>query len=252
MHPMLFKFNFITIYTYGFMVAAAFLICARLLSARFKEIGLDGNLAFDMAVYLLISGIIGARLLHVLLNAGYYFGDVKEIFMLQHGGLAIQGGFISAFLAAIFFIKKHRLDAGKICDVLIPYTALGEAIGRFGCYFNGCCYGRPTNFWTAVTFPCVAEPVHPTQLYSTFFLLMIFVVLKIKEKKKNFDWQIVSVYLILYPVMRFSIDFLRGDLQIVFLGLTTSQLISIGLFLTGTILYSAKAQKKAHPHHPQS
>lgn len=243
MHPILFKFHFITIYTYGFMVAVAFLICARLLSARFKETGLDENLAFDLAVYILIFGIIGARLLHVLLNAGYYFGDVKEIFMLQRGGLAIQGGFISAFLAAIVFIKKHRLDAAKICDIIIPYAALGESIGRLGCYFNGCCYGRPTDFWTAVTFPCVAERVHPTQLYSAFFLLMIFVILKIKEKKKNFDWQIVSLYLILYPVMRASIDFLRGDLEPIFLGLTTSQLISIGLFLSGLILYFVKSRR---------
>lgn len=243
MHPILFKCHFITIYTYGFMVAAAFLICARLLSARFKEIGLDGNLAFDLAVYLLIFGVIGARLLHVLLNAGYYFSNVKEIFMLQHGGLAIHGGFLSAFLAAIFFMKKHRLDAAKICDVIIPYVALGESIGRLGCYLNGCCYGKPTDFFTAVTFPASSQPVHPTQLYSTFFLLMIFVILKIKEKKKNFDWQIVSLYLILYPVMRFSIDFLRGDIKMVFLGLTTSQLISIGLFLAGISLYSAKCRR---------
>lgn len=200
-------------------------------------------MAFDLAVYLLIFGIIGARLLHVLLNAKWYFGDIKEIFMLQHGGLAWQGGFISAFFCGLFFMKKHRLDAARICDLIIPYVALGQSIGRIGCYLNGCCYGKATNFFTATTFPSTTGTVHPTQLYLSFLLLIIFVVLKIKEKRKNFEWQIFSLYLILYSIVRLTIDFLRGDLQAVFLGLTISQLISIGLFVTGVTLYFVKSQR---------
>jgi phosphatidylglycerol:prolipoprotein diacylglycerol transferase len=246
MHPILFKMGFVTVYTYGAMVATAFLISTFLLSFRFKEIGLRAEVAFDLAVQLLVFGIVGARLLHVFLNINYYLANLKEIFMLQHGGLAWQGGFFFAFIGGILFMKRHHLKIGATCDIVIPYVVLGQSIGRIGCYLNGCCYGKPTELAFGVIFPGRMKPVHPTELYLSFFLIIIFLLLKKIEEKKSFDWQIFSLYLIFYSVVRFSIDFLRGDLQAVLFGLTTSQLIGIGIFLSGLCLYiiSDKRHKK--------
>ncbi|MFH1857185.1 MAG: prolipoprotein diacylglyceryl transferase [Candidatus Omnitrophota bacterium] len=244
MYPILFKIGFFTVYTYGFMIAVAFLVCSFLLSKEFKRIGIKEDLAVDLSVYLLIFGIIGARFLHVLLNAGYYFYDVKEIFMLQHGGLAWQGGVILAFIAGLFFMKKQNLIMGATCDAVVPYVALGQSIGRIGCYLNGCCYGKATDSFFGVIFPGMTQQVHPTELYLSFFLLIVFVILKKKEEKKVFNWQIFSLYLILYAVVRFSIDFLRGDLHPVFFGLSVSQFICAVLFLAGIIIYkTAKSAK---------
>ncbi len=240
MHPILFKVGFVTIYSYGFMVAVAFLVVAFFLSHKFKEIGLRGDLAFDLAIYLLVFGIIGARLLHVFLNLDYYLNNLKEIFMLWHGGLAWQGGLFFAFLGGIFFMKRNNLKLGATCDIIVPYVALGQAIGRIGCFLNGCCFGAQTDFALGMVFPGRINPIHPTQLYTCFFLTAIFIILKKMEKKKTFDWQIFSLYLILYSIMRFNIDFIRGDLQAAFFGLTVSQVISIGLFLTGLSLYLMK------------
>lgn len=240
MHPIIFKIGFVTIYSYGFFAAVSFLTVVFLLSLEFKKAGLKKDLAVDLCFYLLVSGIIGARFLHVVLNADYYLDNLKEIFMLQHGGLAWQGGFGAACAAGFFFLKRNHLNIGQICDIVIPYAVLGQAIGRIGCYFNGCCYGKETNFVLGVILPGMKETAHPAQLYSSFLLVLLFLILKNIERKKYFDWQVFFSYLMLYSVMRFSLDFLRGDLPVSFLGLTVSQVISVISFFIGVFFYLKK------------
>jgi phosphatidylglycerol:prolipoprotein diacylglycerol transferase len=203
---------------------------------RSESLDLSVNEILDLALVILISGIVGARLLHVGLNTDYYFKYPIEIIMLQHGGLAYQGGLILAVISSILFIKAKKRPVWKTADFIIPYVALGQSIGRIGCFLNGCCYGKKTNF-LGVLFPDQNWPVYPTELFYSLSLLGIFVLLSILRQNKQFEGQVLASYLLLYGVMRFSIDFLRGDLHIYQIGLTMTQIISIGIIIFSVIFY---------------
>jgi len=177
----------------------------------------------DLQMCIVIFGILGARLFHVLLHFGAYKNSPFEIFMLWKGGLAFQGGLLLAFLSCWIYIRKQKLPLFKLADFMIPYIALGHSIGRIGCYFNGCCFGKNTAF--------------PTQILSSLGLLFIFFVLKMLEEKKPFDGFIIGAYFILYATMRFFIDFLRADLTPCAFGLTASQFLSGGIFLMGILTF---------------
>jgi len=222
MHPILFKIGSITIYSYGTMVAVAFLLfCYCAVRALKKNPIMSAAQLIDLALYILIAGILGARLFHVGLNLDYYLKKPVEILFLHKGGLAFQGGVISATVFSYWYLRKRRQNVLKVYDFIVPCLALGHSVGRIGCFLNGCCYGISG---------------HPTQLYSALALFAIFLVLRFFYKRKHFNGQIFLLYFILYSITRFFIDFLRADLEPVFLGLTTSQLISIVIF-TGTSLF---------------
>ena len=132
------------------------------------------------------------------------------------------------------------------CDHIVPYLALGQAIGRIGCFLNGCCFGKPTNLPWGMIFPggsiagdtYPAIHIHPTQLYSVYTNFLIFAILLLFGNWKKFDGQILYLYFILYSVSRFLIEFLRADNPQILLGLTISQVICVVLFLAGVIMYS--------------
>jgi phosphatidylglycerol:prolipoprotein diacylglycerol transferase len=185
---------------------------------------------WDLLLYILISGVAGARLFHVILNLSYYASRPLEIIMFQKGGLAIHGGIIFAILVGIVVISKKRLAFWKTADLIILYLPLGQAIGRLGCFLNGCCYGK----WG-----------HPVQIYSSIALLTLFFALKlISQKKRRFDGEIFLLYFLLYCPIRFALDFLRGDLTVVLFGLTTSQIVNILLFVTALSICYFKTRSK--------
>ena len=237
MHPILFELGPITIYSYGVLVASAFLIATYLYIKELrKNPVIKTNEAIDLALYVLISGIIGARLLHVMLNLEFYTESPVRIFLLNRGGLAFQGGIIAATGVSVWFLIKRNLPVWKVGDLLAPYIALGQSIGRIGCFFNGCCFGKPAEFVLAVTFPNESLARHPTQLYSVFGLFAIFLILRFLYKRRHFDGRVLLGYFILFSAFRFFIDFLRGDLAPVSFGLTASQLISIAIILFAVII----------------
>lgn len=231
MHPILFEIGKFKIYSYGSMVALGFLISIWLAGREAKKAGISPQQILDIGLYSLLFGIAGARLLHVLLNPGYYFYRPLEIIMLNRGGLAFHGGLLGGIIAAWYYIRRNRMPLWKTADMMIPYVALGQAIGRIGCVLNGCCYGLPTYSYFGFYPPgSIIAPLHPTQLYSSVLLLAAFVILKLLYEKKRFDGSIFFSYLVLYSFGRFFIDFYRGDLAAVLFGLKMSQLISIAIF----------------------
>ena len=244
MHPILFKIGPMIIYSYGAMIAAAFLISIYFASRSIVGAG-NNEKILDLGLVLLISGIIGARLLYVLVEAKYYKANPLEIIMIWKGGLIFYGGFIAAFVCCWIFLKKNKMPILRTCDHIIPYLALGQAIGRIGCFFNGCCFGKPTNLPWGMIFPVgsIAGDVypgihiHPTQLYSAYTNFLIFAILLLFRNWKKFDGQILYLYFILYSVSRFLIEFLRADNPQILLGLTISQVICVVLFLTGSVMY---------------
>ncbi len=222
MYPILFKLGPITIYSYGVSVACAFIITSYLIIRDCAKYGIPKDKMWNLLLWIFISGIIGARLLHVILNFSYYKIKPLEIVMLHRGGLAIHGAIVAAILMSTIFLLKDNLSLWKAGDLIMLYLPLGQAIGRIGCFLRGCCYGKYG---------------HPTQIYSSIALFIIFVTLRHLNKKKKFDGEIFLSYFLIYLPVRFFIDFLRGDLSIVLFSLTVSQLISILLFVISLCIY---------------
>ncbi len=223
MHPILFKIGPVTLYSYGAMVAAAFLIGTLLAMKELKKDPVvKPNELIDLVLYGLISGIIGARLLHVLLNLEFYIEAPVQIFFIQRGGLAFHGGILFAILAAFRYLARRKISFWKVADFMCSYVALAHGIGRIGCFLNGCCYGKWGN---------------PTQIYSAVGLFTIFLILRPLYRTKHFEGQIFLAYLMIYSAFRFLMDFMRADLEPVFGSLTSSHLISIAVFVTAIWIY---------------
>lgn len=230
MHPILFELGNFRIYSYGVMVALGFLIAVYFASRQARGAGISSQQIFDIGLYTLLFGIVGARALHVFLDFGYYLNRPVEIIMINRGGLAFHGGLFTGIIGAALFIKRNRMPLWKTADILIPYVALAQAIGRIGCFLNGCCYGTPTYLPIGIHLPGHILRLHPTQLYSSIFLLSIFIALKGIYRRKRFDGAVFISYLVIFSFGRFFIDFFRGDLKAVLFGLKISQFISIGIF----------------------
>ncbi|MBL7130697.1 MAG: prolipoprotein diacylglyceryl transferase [Candidatus Omnitrophica bacterium] len=243
MHPVIFKFGPITIYSYGLMIFIAVIVCFNLLSKEAKRLGYDKDAIFDLGFVILFSGIIGARLLYVLLNLGFYLKNPKEIFMFAHGGLAIFGGIIVATIVAFVFMKFKRLPFFSTLDLIAPFVALGQSIGRIGCLLNGCCYGFPCKI--GFYFPVHDAVLFPTQLLSSFLLLVLYIVLRVGQGRPHATGMIFTSYILYYSVMRFFIEFIRADSPRLFLNLTIFQYFSFVLFVFGLILsYGIKWKKR--------
>lgn len=236
MHPVLFKFGQMYIYSYGAMLAAAFLVSSFLARRAAKEANIPPDIITDLALWMLFSGIIGARLLYVLLNIQQYAQNPLEIFMLQRGGLAFYGGAAAALITAALYIKYKRHSIYKIGDLIIPYVALGQAIGRIGCFLNGCCFGRPADSFFGVVFPHTTQAIHPTQIYSSLALIFLYGFLRLLQKLKVKEGVVLISYGLLYSAGRFFMEFLRADNSVVVLGFTFSQFTGVLVFIGCVLL----------------
>jgi phosphatidylglycerol:prolipoprotein diacylglycerol transferase len=241
MYPILFRIGPVKIYSYGVMIALGVITAVYLARQQAKKEGLNAEVIVDMGLYAIISGILGARLFYVLANIKDYLREPAEIIMLHHGGLVIYGGIILGILTGILFLKKRGLPVLKTADMVIPYVALAQSIGRIGCLLNGCCYGKPTHLPWGIYFPGKPFALHPTQIYFCLNALAVFLILSVIQRRKRFNGQTFIFYFLLYPFGRFLIEFLRGDSPRIILGIfTLSQLISAVLFFLALGLYSRK------------
>lgn len=246
----LFGREFIPIYGYGVMVAAGFLLGSWYVGRQAKKFGEDPAKALDLVFYILIASILGSRILHVLVaDRESFFQNPLVLFKIWEGGLVFYGGFIGALLASVWFFKKHRLPAWKYCDFFAPAVALGHALGRIGCFLAGCCYGSPLleKTWYSIVFPPNPSslapaniPLVPTQLLESLAEFLIFLGLNWGLKRKKFDGQIISLYIMSYAAFRFTIEFWRGDFDrgVVFGSwMSTSQFVAMVLFAIGGGMY---------------
>jgi phosphatidylglycerol:prolipoprotein diacylglycerol transferase len=244
MYPILFEFGNFRIYSYGAMVAFGFLTAIYFTSREARRTGIAHQKIFDIGLYAILSGIIGARFLHILLEFQHYVNRPFDAILINRGGLAFHGGLLTGILAAWFFIERNKMPLWKTADIFAPYIALGQAIGRIGCFLNGCCYGRPTNLAIGIHLPGHMFRLHPVQLYSSIFLILVFVLLKKVYKNKRFDGAVFFSYLIMFSFGRFFVDFFRGDLRTILFGLTTSQFISIGIFAMAFFFLVMRSRNK--------
>lgn len=239
------------------MIFLAFVLSMWLAIIRAKKVGIAGNVVMDLTIWLLISGLAGARATYVLFHLNEFSGHwIDVISPIQSdgtigiAGLVVLGGVLAGIPAAWFFLRRRGIPFLKMIDILAPSLALGIAIGRIGCFLNGCCFGNPTDLSWGVIFPatCYAGSVypntaiHPTQLYSTMSNLVIVIILLIRTPYRKFIGELSFLFLVLYGLFRFLIETMRyyrpsmiftdfGDFH-----LTISMVISVAMCITGIIL----------------
>ncbi|MGD0361375.1 MAG: prolipoprotein diacylglyceryl transferase [Bryobacteraceae bacterium] len=247
MFPQLFHIGSYSQATYGVLVALAFLVALSLIARLARQASLNSDAVVNLGILCGLSAIVGAKIMMFLIDIPYYVRNPGEIFSLaslQAGGV-FYGGLIAALIAAIVYMRRHRLPALPTADVFAPGIALGHGIGRLGCFAAGCCWGKPTNLPWAVTFTnpvsheLVGVPLdiklHPTQLYESVAEFLIFGVLFWRIRRPHPPGAIISLYLILYSTVRFLVEFVRYHEQPNPFGgpLNASQWISLFLIALG-------------------
>jgi len=276
MHPRLLElpwtiphFGTVTVYTYGVLLAAAYLLGLQLALKRAKARHLDSTRVMDLGIYIIISALVGAKLLLLVTDFQTFRSNPAELLNLVREGGVFYGGLIVAVTVALLYIKRVGLPLWTTCDVFAPGIALGHVIGRFGCFFAGCCFGKPTNVPWAITFtdPFAAAnvgtplnvPLHPTQLYEAGAELLILIFLLTTEKRgRKFAGRTFWLYMLLYSVSRFVIEFYRGDERGNLGPFSTSQVVSVilaplaigmlfylGRWVGGPVRSGARSQKAA-------
>jgi len=232
----------VTIYWYGIILALAFLSGLAVSMKIAKEKGEDSDKVLNLAIFLLIGAVLGARLYFVAFNWDFYRTHLQEIFMTWHGGLSIHGGIIVGFITGVIYTKLNKLPLLKYADIIAPGLILGQSIGRWGNFFNSEAFGAPTNLPWKLFIPIENRPpqfinyqyFHPTFLYESLwdfavFLLLFFVL----RKKLQKDGSVFFLYLILYSFGRLIIEGIRIDSIYAIFGMPLAQVVSIIFIIIG-------------------
>ncbi|HZH32760.1 MAG TPA: prolipoprotein diacylglyceryl transferase [Pyrinomonadaceae bacterium] len=252
MYPELFRIGNFPVNTYGVLLALAFL-AALLVAARLgARDGLPRERLFDLGLWLLLAAIVGSKLLLLVVEPEYREAPLRLLSLdfLRSGGV-FYGGFLGAVLTAYVLVRRYELPWWRTADAFAPGIALGQAIGRQGCFAAGCCWGKPTSVPWGVRFSELGQQVtgvpidahlHPTQLYESFAAFFFFALLVWLHRRKTFNGQVILLYGVLYGTTRFIIEFFRDDPRGDIFGLTslthlsTSQLISLLVGITSLVV----------------
>ncbi len=250
MHPILIDLGFFALPAYGVLLATAVLLALWSARVRADGAGMDGTKVVDFGLWLVIWALLGAKLLLVIVEWKRYLGDPAQLLGLARAGGVFLGGFIAAVIAAAIMLRRYNLKALPTFDVLAPSLALGQAIGRLGCFLAGCCWGRECALPWAITYtdPAAAANVgtplhvalHPFPVYAAAFNFTVFLVLSRLYQKKLAPGRVFATYLILYGIGRSLLEFTRGDdIRGLYFGglVSTSQLISAALVAIGIALH---------------
>lgn len=268
----LFKIGPVPIHSYGLMMAIGFLLALYFGRRDAPKFGLDPDKVSDCAFWTLVLGLLGTRILYVIMfwnKDGFSFSKPLEWFAIWNGGLVFQGAIPPALVFVYLYARRTGMSMGDLLDMAAPYAALGHAMGRIGCFMNGCCYGVRTELPWGISFPrdpfdtsqpyigsppyldhaaryhfdtSVDQwsfPVHPTQLYGAFGLVALCLFLLFLRKKwRPFRGSIVVTYFILYGIARFFMEMIRGDHNPTrAMGLTDQQWFSLIAVVIGVFLF---------------
>ena len=267
----------IPVHTYGILVASGFLVAMTLAARAAERAGLDRDKVMDLSFGILVAAMVGSRILFFMVNWGDYAHDLLGIFEFWKGGLVFYGGFIGAVLFSLWYMGKHQMPFLPYADALGPTVAIGQALGRLGCFSAGCCWGAAcdAHYAFAARFPpeslayqsqaqnhLIAPgalhtiPIHPTQLYEALGCALIFAFLTYWRSRKRFHGELLALYLMLYAPLRAFVETFRGDEErgrvFNFLGgwahhawwnLSTSELISVGIFAAGVAIYLTQSRR---------
>jgi len=252
MYPKILDLGPVTIHTYGLLLAVAFIAGIWLASRNAAKAGLNPDSIWNMGLVIIVSALVGAKILLFLSDYSYYWRNPREIFSLStlKSMGVYYGGLLLALAASAWYLRRSKLPGWTVADLAAPGIALGQAIGRLGCLSAGCCYGKPTQSPWGITFTSryaydnvgvpLNTPLHPTQLYESAATFALFLYLMWRLSRKHFTGQVIVEYLILYSAVRFVIEFFRDDERgFVFRGLlSTSQLIGILTILAAVPMFA--------------
>ncbi|MBL7141907.1 prolipoprotein diacylglyceryl transferase [Patescibacteria group bacterium] len=257
--PIIFRLGFLNIYWYSLLIVISLFLGLGLilkLSQRFK---IKKQAIENLFFYLVIFGFLGARAYHVLTELPYYLKNPLDIFKTWQGGLGIYGVIIVGLIVLYFFSRKHKLSFLSLADLIVPGLILGQAIGRWGNYFNQEIFGQPTSLPWGIPIETINRPIeflsaqyfHPCFLYESIwnflvFLFLIFLIrsVAIRPQPAQQAGRVFAFYLILYSFGRFFIEFLRIDLQPMLLGLRLAQVVALVIFILGWALLLRKSTKQ--------
>lgn len=234
----------IDIYWYAILIVSAFIIAIILCKRDDKKYGIDFENILEVLIIVIPVSIICARLYYILFDLSYYTKNPIEIFNIRNGGLAIYGGIIGAVITIIIYCRVKKMNILDMLDYIAPYLALGQAIGRWGNFFNGEAHGTVTNntFRMGIVENGQYMEVHPTFLYESICNLIIFVILFLLRNKRKYKGQITYIYLSLYGFIRAIIEGLRTD-SLMLGTFRISQVLSIILCIIFSIIMIYKEIK---------
>jgi phosphatidylglycerol:prolipoprotein diacylglycerol transferase len=252
MLPKLISIGSFYIPTYGVLVALGFLAGLGITLRLARRAGMPAEQITNLAVYCAIAGLLGAKLFMFLFDIGDYVRDPGRIFTLEtlQAAGVFHGGFIAAFLMALFYMRRQHLPAMKTMDILAPGIAIGQGIGRLGCFAAGCCWGRECDLPWGVRFRSdFAAPVpldktlHPVQIYESVADLLVFAILYRQASRAHRPGQVIGWYLVLYSTARFVIEFFRVHEQSLVGPFSLTQWIALGLLALGAAILIAPGLK---------
>lgn len=244
MHPYLFKIGNLTVYTYGLFIAVAFLSGFIFFLFDVNRRGFTIDTGVDIGFWVLLSAILGSRLVYVFVNYKYYLKFPLRSLMVWEGGLVWYGALLGGVVAAVIYIRAKKLDWWLWADMGAPPLALAQAVGRIGCLMAGCCYGKETSLpWGILFKESTIAPngvhLHPTQIYHMLCNFAIFLFLFFRRGRAAFKGEIFLLYLILYGATRSVVEIFRGDPRGFLFGglISTSQFISIAVIAVAVPFY---------------
>ncbi|QQS39907.1 MAG: prolipoprotein diacylglyceryl transferase [Acidobacteriota bacterium] len=254
MYPELFRIGDFPINTYGVLLAVGLILALFTAAKLAARDGLPKERIYDLGLWTILGGLLGSKILMLFVEDNV---QVLSLDFLRSGGVYF-GGFIGGFVTLVVLIRFYKLPFWKVGDAFAPGVALGQVLGRQGCFSAGCCWGRPTDLPWGVHFSHEGHTntgvpiygpdgsdlyLHPTQLYESFAMLAVFVLLLYLHRKKKFDGQVLVAYGVIYGIVRFLIEFVRDDPRGDILGITsltgfsTSQIIALLVAAGGAVLY---------------
>lgn len=258
MHPLLFEVGAFPVYTYGVLLASAYLAGLWFAVRRSRARGLDPDRVMDLGIWIIASALVGAKLLLLVVDFDYYRQHPGDVLNVVRSAGVFYGGLIAAVGVAFWYMRRVKLPLWPTTDAFAPGIALGHVVGRVGCLMAGCCWGKPTDLPWAITFtdPLAAANVgtplnvalHPTQVYEAAAELLILIALLATERRgRNFAGRTFWIYMLAYAVSRFVIEIFRGDPRGSIGVLSTSQLISVILVPVSIVMLVRLARASASP-----
>ncbi|MFA5029732.1 MAG: prolipoprotein diacylglyceryl transferase [Patescibacteria group bacterium] len=249
--PIIFQFGPLSFRWYGLIIVLGLLLGILVAGSLAKRRGLKFELALDLGLWLAVGGILGARLYQVfVLDWSYYSHNLPEIFKIWQGGLAIHGAIIGGIIVVIFWSRKKKISFWQVVDLAAPALALGQAIGRWGNYFNQELFGRPTNLPWGIPIEPKNRPeiflsnryFQPAFLYESVLDFVLFLILFLLARKNNCrPGSLLAIYFIGYGLIRFFMEFIRIDETALWWGIRLPQIISVLLIIAGVGILKVKA-----------
>jgi phosphatidylglycerol:prolipoprotein diacylglycerol transferase len=243
MHPILFNIGKISLYTYGLFVALGFIAALGIAGKEARRVGENPSMIVDLAFFMLIAAVVGARLFYIGVNPSVITDSPLAVFKIWEGGLVFYGGFIAALITAIVYLKQKKIPFFRVADIFSPGLAAGHAVGRIGCFFAGCCYGKTCDLPWSVVFkdPNSLAPIgvhlHPTQLYSSAGNLIVFAFLWAYRKRTKHQGQLFWLYILSYGLVRAFLEIFRDDPRGFLFGvLPVSQGIGLVVALVASVM----------------